>query len=71
MKLEFFFFERERVSRDTQISNFMEIRLVGGEVLHAERQTGRETDRQTTDMTKLIVAFCNLANARKIIQCFL
>ena len=25
----------------------MEIRLVGGEVLHAERRTGRETDRQT------------------------
>jgi hypothetical protein len=37
----------------------MKIRLVGAEMFHAD---GR-TDGQTTDMTKLIVAFRNFANA--------
>jgi len=35
----------------------MKIRPVGAELLH--------TDGQTTDMTKLIVAFRNFANAQK------
>jgi hypothetical protein len=35
----------------------MKICAVGAEVFHADRDT---------DMTKLIVAFCNLANAPKI-----
>jgi len=39
-----------------QISIFMKIRPVGAELLHAERRT---------DMTKLIVTFCNLTNASK------
>jgi hypothetical protein len=36
-------------------SNFMKIRPVGAELLHADRRT---------DMTKLIVAFRNFVNAR-------
>jgi hypothetical protein len=36
----------------------LKIRSVGGELFYAERQTGGETD-----MTKLIVAFCNFAKA--------
>jgi len=46
----------ERFSKNSQISNFMKIRPVGGELFHAD---GR------TDMTKLIVAFLNFANAHK------
>jgi hypothetical protein len=34
---------------------------VGAEISHADGQT----DRQTDNMTKLIVAFCNFANAPK------
>jgi len=46
MKLEFL----GRLSKNTQISNFMTIRPVGAEFFHAgERADGR------TDMTKLIV----------------
>jgi hypothetical protein len=54
MKLEFsgqFFF-----SKNTQISNFMKIRLVGAELFHADKRTG---------MTKLIVAFRNFSDAPK------
>jgi len=40
----------------TQISNFIKIRPVGAELFHVD---GR------TDMTKLIVAFRNFANAPK------
>ena len=42
----------------------MKIRPVIAELFHADRRTGRGTDR-LTDMTKLIVAFCNFANALK------
>ena len=45
-----------RVSKNTQIPNFMKVRPLGAELIHAERQT---------DMTKLIVFFRNLANAHK------
>jgi hypothetical protein len=44
-----------RLSKNTQISNFMKIGPVGAEFLHADRQT----DGQTY-MTKLIVTFHNL-----------
>ena len=47
-------------SKNPQISNFMEIRPVGAEVFHADRQTGG-----WTDMTKLIVTFCNFAHGSK------
>jgi hypothetical protein len=41
----------------------MQIRPVGAELFHAEGgQTDRRTDGQT-DMTRLIVAFRNFANA--------
>jgi len=42
----------------TQISNFMKIRSVGAELFHV----GGRTEGQT-DITKLIVAFRNFANA--------
>jgi len=48
-----------RFSKNTQILNFMKIRPVGAELSHAD---GR------TDMTKLIVAFRDFANAPKIIK---
>ena len=47
-----------RFSKNTQISNFMKIRLGVNELFHA--------DRETTNMTKLIVPFRNFANAPKI-----
>ena len=46
--------------KNTQISNFIEIRPVGAELFNA----GGRTDGQA-DMTKLIIAFRNFANARK------
>jgi hypothetical protein len=42
----------------------MKIRLVGAELFHADGRIDRGKDRQT-DVTKLIVAFCNFANASK------
>jgi hypothetical protein len=42
----------------------MKIRPVGADLLHADGQMGRQTDRQT-DMMKLRVAFCKLANMPK------
>jgi len=39
----------------------MKIRPLGAELFHAGR---RQTDRQT-DIAKLVVAFCNFANAPK------
>ena len=44
-------------SKNTQISNFMEIRPVGTESFHADRRTDR--------LPKLIVAFRNFAKAPK------
>jgi len=42
----------------------MKIRTVGAEFVHADgRKDGRKNRR--TDMTKLIVAFCKVANASK------
>jgi hypothetical protein len=54
MKLEFSRLILEKCS----ISNFIKIRSVGAELFYADRQTDGETD-----MTKLIVAFCNFAKA--------
>jgi len=54
----------DRVSKNAQISNFIKIRPVGSELLHADGQTdGRTVGR--TDMTKLTVAFRNFLNAPK------
>ena len=53
IKLEF----PGQIKKNIQLSNFMKIRPVGGELFHADGQT---------DMTKLIVAFRNFANAPKI-----
>jgi len=44
----------DRFSENRQISNFMKIRPFGAEPFHADGQT---------DVTKLIVAFRNFANA--------
>ena len=44
-----------RLSKNTRLSNFMKIRPVGTELFHAD--DGR------TDMTKLIVAILNFAQA--------
>ena len=49
-----------RLSKNTQISNFMKIRPVAAELFNE----GGQTDRQT-DMTKLMVAFRNYTNAPK------
>jgi hypothetical protein len=46
----------DRFEKDTQIPHFMKIRPVGDELFHAE---GRR------DMTKLMTAYRNFANAHK------
>ena len=51
----------DRFSKNTQISNFMKIRSVGGD---------RVVPCGRTDMTKLIVAFRNFANAPKNVSWF-
>ena len=48
--------------KNTQISNFMKIRPVRAELFHADRRMKGGMDGRT-DMTKLIVAFRNFANA--------
>jgi hypothetical protein len=52
MKLEFL----DRFSKNTQISDFTKIRLVGAELFHVDGQR---------DMAKLMVAFRSFANAPK------
>jgi len=44
-------------SKNTQISNWMKILLVGTELLHADRRDGR------TEITKLIFALREFSNA--------
>jgi hypothetical protein len=47
----------------------MKILPVGAYFFHADTRTDRRTVRRTgrpTDMTKLIVAFCNFANAPEL-----
>jgi hypothetical protein len=50
----------DRFLKDTPISIFMKFRPVGVELFHADGQTD-----ERTDMTKLIVTFCNFVNALK------
>jgi hypothetical protein len=49
----------KQIFKKTQISSFIKILLLGAELFHADGQTERQTD-----MTKLILAFRNFANAR-------
>jgi len=49
----------------------MKILSEGTELFHAGRRTDRQTDinkHGCTDVTKLMVAFCNFGNAPKIIK---
>ena len=46
--------------KNTQISNFVKIRPMGSELFYADGRTDGQTD-----MTKLIMAFRNFANASK------
>jgi len=59
-------------SKNAQLSNFMKIRPVETELFTADRRTYGQTDLRTDgemdrwmDMTELIVAFRNFANAPK------
>jgi hypothetical protein len=56
-------------TKNPEISNFTKIRPVGGKLIHAD---GR-TDRETTDMMKLAVAFRKFVNApkNKVLTAFL
>jgi len=54
----------DRFSKNTQISNFMKIRLVEAELSLADGWTNGRAGRQK-DMTKLIVVFPNFANEPK------
>ena len=47
--------------KNTQTSRFLKTHSVGGELFHADKQSGRQTD-----MTKLIVAFAILWTRPKI-----
>jgi len=51
-------FNETSISKNTQISNFMDILPLGAELLRAEKRTDRQTD-----MTKLIVPFRSFVNA--------
>jgi hypothetical protein len=53
----------ERFRKNSQISNFMKILPVGVLLLHADRRTGRRTDKAQTDITKPTVAPRNVSNA--------
>jgi len=57
-------YPRQNFSENIQLPNFIKIRSVGAALFHADRQTDRRMDRQI-DMTNLIVAFHNFANAPK------
>jgi hypothetical protein len=52
MKLEFV----DRFPKNTRISSFMKIRVLGAELFHTDGQTDR-------DVTKLMVAFRKFSNA--------
>jgi hypothetical protein len=46
----------DKFSKKAQVSHFIKIRVMGAELFHAD---------ELSDMTKLIVAFRNFANAPK------
>ena len=50
-----------RLLKNTQTSNFIQICLVGAELLRVEGQVDGQAD-----MTKFTITFCNFANAPKI-----
>jgi len=50
----------DRVSKNTQMSSFIPIRPVGGELSHTDRGKDRRTD-----MTELMVNLLNFANVTK------
>ena len=54
----------DRLSKNTESSDFVKIHLVGAELLHTGVRTAGRTDRKT-DTTKLIVAIRNFAIAPK------
>jgi len=53
MELEFFF---GRISKNTQVQNLMKIRLMGAELFHADRRTGRHDEANS-----LFSQFCESA----------
>ena len=59
MKLDFI----DRFSKNTQISNFKEIRPLGTELFHAEGRTDRQTDRQKDRHDGANSRFGKFANA--------
>jgi len=60
MKIE----DLDRVSKNIQISNFMKIHPMEFELFHADGWRHKQIDR-LSDMTELIVASHNVANAPK------
>jgi hypothetical protein len=69
MNIEFF---RQILGKSSNIK-FMKICPVGAELFYADGRTDGQKDEQTdrlTDMTKLIIAFRNFANATKNILIF-
>ena len=54
-----------RLSKNTQVSNFMKNRAVRADLFHAERHIDYLTDGRIDRHDELIVAFRNFANAPK------
>jgi len=59
----------DRLKKNTQLPNFMNIRLLGAESFHADRRLEGQVDRRT-DNTKLTVAFRNFTKSHKYLQNF-
>jgi hypothetical protein len=59
-KIKIIEFSRQ-ISKQSQLSDFINIRPVEAELFHSDGQT----DRQAADITKLTIAFRNFANAPK------
>ena len=59
MKFEF---TAQIKKKNAQISNFMEIRLVGAELFHADGRTDGQRTKRADRLTKIIVTFRNFAN---------
>jgi len=52
-------------SKNIQITIFIKICPVGAELSHAKGRAEVQTVGKQTDMSKLVAAFCNFANAPK------